>query len=350
MKLAKSDVEEKTSEKLALTPSKESEASVATSSRAAGKGTGSGPEGIMIAQEPGSEAVSAGTSTAEEPVLGQAAAKDNQKLSDDGAFAKERWSDWTDNWWNHGSGYWYDNRDWSWGLGSRHDWNTWEVEHSNYQWRRRNESSESLLDDASEPAPTSEPATPKPIQRRTSSLDSEMMAAFNRMTTIDQENKKLQNLDPSTKPQNLDPKFQQVLTPEKLPEPPLTTPEKRQETPSTSPGPSPSSSASPGASTTSLEAEAKKKEGEDEKQAKEDDKAKDDAASKEGIKDKTQEKLEGMKKRKMAAHARYMRYYRSVHGTGLSCVISFMPICPCFYMALEMIHVLFSLRKQEDAH
>ena len=324
--------------KQALLSSKQSE------SRAAGKGFGSGREGNTMVQEPGSQPEATGT--AEEPVLDQPAGKPLQDPSE----AQEPWSDWTDNWWNHDSGYWYGNRDWSWGLGSRHDWNTWEAGSGNYQWRRRSESLESLSNGSATLEALPEPTTPKPIERRTSSLDSEMMAAFNRLpTTLQQETRKPQDPDPSSKleAQNLDPKFEQVKTPQKQPGLPSMTPDKKQETPSTSPGPSPSSTASPGASSTNLEVEAKKQEGQ--KQASEEDKTREDAASKESTKERSQEKLEDMKKRKMAAHARYMRYYRSVHGTGLSCTICIMLTYRCFYLSLEMVHALCSLRKQEDA-
>ena len=119
-----------------------------------------------------------------------------------------------------------------------------------------------------------------------------MMVAFNRLTTTDQEKTKLEKPGPITKPQNLDSKFQQVQTPDKQAESPVMTPEKKQDTPSTSPGPSPSSSASPGA-TAKSEVEEKQQEGE--KQATEE-KATSEAPGKEGSKDPSQEKVEDMKK------------------------------------------------------
>ena len=225
--------------------------------------------------------------------------KDGENLAPPQPSQTEKGSDhwdWTDNWWNHNSGYWYGQRDWSWGLGSKHDWATWEAA-STGSWRTRAESNESFDVPPEQALAPVAPTTPSErINRKASSLDSDMMVALQRLTTMEKE---------AQNPQNLAPKFDEAKTPLK---------EAQVSPSSTSPGPSPATSTTP---STSLE----KPETTEKLEGTNKDAGKGPAEEKgqEGDKnDKSKEKLEELKKKKLAAHARYMRYFRSVHGRDLN--------------------------------
>ena len=248
----------------------------------------------------------------------EACSQDTQEAAAAGTKWPEDWADYDRGW-----GYWYGKNDWNdaWGK----DWNnSWGNNGKDLQWPqqefRSGPSAESL---ASQHMPGA-PETPASYLRKRSSLDSEMLLAFQRLDTIDR------TASPSLEklPSNLVDKFDLVATPDKANA-------DAKATPSTSPGTSPngassgdgpdSSCPSPGNKAPETkkpnEAEPEETNASTEKPAAT--KTADDAA------ETPDKRMEELNKKKKAAHARYMRYWRSVHGSLLSKQHVAMMLLPC---------------------
>ena len=214
--------------------------------------------------------------------------------------------------WNEdrGWGYWYGREGWGWG-GYSCDGN-WKWDHVQPADQRLGhaESKESLAS-----APRSiPPETPEPLIRKGSSLDSELLAAFSRLDTQDRHRSPAMAKVAST----LEQQFESACTPDKT--------SKDAPTPSTSPGKSPNTSTSVANTQDSATSSPSKNPGDPDSKEK-DTKGVNNEATKEATaaptpdEGKTGEdadaKLEALAKRKKAAHAKYMRYWRSVHGVEL---------------------------------
>ena len=181
-------------------------------------------------------------------------------------------------------------------------------------WRRRASSIESLSDAMSSPHPIRRTWSDESYQR-SPSLQSELLAGFQRLTTVD----RTRDSDLSKLASNLESKFAGAKTPEKAGVPTPTT-----ATPQTSPSPSSSQQSSPPSEKTHQGDLAKPQDetvskAEKTTEDKPDQKTEDNNGNAAEQEPETQESKAEKKaalavERKKAAHARYMRYYRSVHG------------------------------------
>ena len=224
------------------------------------------------------------------------------------SWAETSW----DSWGNHG----WDT--WSWGASwdsTKWDGSSKGTIDDHTGWRRRHSSVESLGDTSPSPSPLHRGWSCQSYQR-SASLDSELLAGFNRLATIDRVN----DSDIATVAQNLKSKLDGATTPEKPGAPTPTT-----ATPQGSPSPSSSQQSSPGsghkesqgvlakAEDKSLQ-DAEKTEVKNAARNSEDKDAEAPEKEPETEETKAAKKVALAAERKKAAHARYLRYYRSVHG------------------------------------
>ena len=226
-----------------------------------------------------------------------------------GATAWESWGDfgWKD--WSWGGG-WYDSA-----------WNQQAHSQEHLQWRER---SKSLGSGSYGGYPYgrqwSQASLETPDYKRSGSLDSELAAAFQRLDTVD----RLGDKDLPQVAKSLGESFEDAVTPDKKANPTPTTTSPQTSLPSSQQSsPSPSQTETP-----SKAPDACKKIPETETKPEKKTEAKGAEAKQEGSKsEKTDDKqAEGSKEskaekkaaeqveKKKAAHARYMRYWRSVHG------------------------------------
>ena len=230
------------------------------------------------------------------------------------------WQDWGNTGWS----------DWTWGGGwSACHWTQQPLPEEQWRsWRRRADSFDSCPDGpgSCRRAWSYESVDSGSGIRKASSLDSELMTAFQRLDTVDRtSDKNLHSLA-----MNLDKKFADADSPDKskIPTPSTTTPQ------SSPPSSQPSSSQQGSPDKEPKEAPTKAPESEklkDETKIKpaaktqiEGPNAKDqgtetEAKPKSEADDeaKAATKAAELAQKKKAAHARYMRYWRSVHGGGL---------------------------------
>ena len=202
-------------------------------------------------------------------------------------------NDWTNSW-QDGPNYWYGSQDWSWGHGSSAYWRDWQ---SSWDYRKQAESKESLghVSCSTDSLESETPVPETPQYKQSQSLDSEMAACLSRLSTVDRKNSF------ESMAQDLAAKFDSVKTPDKKPG--------TSGTPTTSPGPT---TPSPAGSASTGEGQAAEKKGPTQDEPK---KCEQGVPAVEEGNDKAEEKLKKLQEKKKAAHARYMRYYRSVHGT-----------------------------------
>ncbi|CAE7621468.1 unnamed protein product [Symbiodinium sp. CCMP2592] len=237
-------------------------------------------------------------------------------------------SSWPDSWANATSwDSWGNNRwsQWSWGGGwdsSQHDWNYKDLSEDHLSWRRRHSSIDSLSDAQASPQAWHR-AWSQESYKSSSSLQSELIAGFQRLNTIDRTHDK----DLAKVAANLEKKFEAAKSPDKSGIPTPTT-----ATPQGSPSPSSSQQSSPAPEKAPQDASEKpqdktkvSKEQSEQKQPdgtekttadqKDTDKGKQEDETEEG---KAAKKAAAAAERKKKAHARYMRYFRSVHGGDLN--------------------------------
>ena len=202
-------------------------------------------------------------------------------------------------------------------------------EDPNHDWRRGHSFDSSAEDPGSYRKTWSyESIGSGPGLRKASSLDSEMLAAFRRLDTVDRTaDRNLQSLAV-----NLDKKFAEADSPDKpkIPTPSTTTPQSSppsSQTTSPDKEPQETSNKAPGSEKPKVEAKSgPEKEQTEGPKAKQDPgtetqaaatKAESGKAEPEDDEAKLAKKAADLALKKKAAHARYMRYWRSVHGGGL---------------------------------
>ena len=179
----------------------------------------------------------------------------------------------------------------------------------------QNDNSRTASKESLESQRSNEPGfkTPDSYIRKSSTLDSELAAALQRLDTLDRTSDCKPEL--AATPQNIGAKLDAVSTPPK---------DVKDATPPTTPGGSPpssrGSSGSPEAQKKAAEAAAAKEKPPASSQAAPANEKKDDkpAADEEDTEEKKEAKQLEAEKNRKAAHARYMRYWRSVYGGGPS--------------------------------
>ncbi|CAE7597865.1 unnamed protein product, partial [Symbiodinium sp. CCMP2456] len=202
--------------------------------------------------------------------------------------------------------------DWSWGAGWwKKDWDHESVSREHLQWRNRSGSLGSWSDDSQQfyarGLSQDSLQTPTPAYKKSGSLDSELAAVFKRLDTVDR------LADQDLPKAALDKKFAEVQSPNKgdIPTPTTATP---QNSPPSSQQSSPSTKAEETASPGPSQSKAPETKNTIATQQEEDKNGQTD--NKQETQDTKEAKAAAQVEKKKAAHARYMRYWRSVHGGG----------------------------------
>ena len=235
-----------------------------------------------------------------------------------GATAWQSWGNWSD--WTWGAG-WHKS-DW------KSDWDQQPLSQEHVQWRNRTASLRSYSEDSQSfyGRGWSKDTLETPAYRKSGSLDSELAAAFQRLDTVDRladsELPKVALDKKFAETENETPQKKQSQTPSTTP--PHSSPPpsfSQQSSPSSkaeeTPSPNPSQSKAPDANATiqTQSATGKSNDTSDSKATQSEEKKSGQSEKEtEDENSKAARKAAEQAEKKKVAHARYMRYWRSVHG------------------------------------